>query len=468
MQTRQVSVRLMMGLLTAGAVCSGPVSAQAVQTAKTAAVKKDADAAAVRAKAAEVHAPSRVPDRIVLTFAGDPATSVAVSWRTSVDVRRARGEIVPVPAGPGFEPDAVGVKANSQALLSDLGSAHYHTVRFRDLIPNTKYAYRVGDGTNWSEWFHYTTASDRPEPFSFIYFGDAQTSLKSQWSRVVREAWRDAPQARFMIHAGDLIDRAESDAQWGEWHGAGGWLNGMVPSIAVPGNHEQVADQGGTRLSRHWRPQFEFPRNGPFGLDETCYTLVYQGVRIIALDTNRQIAEQAAWMDKVLSANTSPWVVCTFHHPIFSTNIARDNVKQRMLWKPIFDKYRVDLVLQGHDHTYARTNFETPLANWRKVENLLVGTNEIDRDAGTVYVISVSGPKMYAMQKQSFLKRQIANTQLYQIVRVDGSRLRYEARKATGELHDAFTLVKQPGRVNTIIEQHFAEPAAEDTAAGGE
>ena len=47
--------------------------------------------------------------------------------------------------------------------------------------------YRVGDGVNWSEWFHFRTASDRPEPFSFIYFGDAQTDLKSLWSRVI---WR--------------------------------------------------------------------------------------------------------------------------------------------------------------------------------------------------------------------------------------------------------------------------------------
>jgi hypothetical protein len=36
------------------------------------------------------------------------------------------------------------------------------------------YAYRVGDGTHWSEWFHARTAANEPEPFSYIYFGDAQ------------------------------------------------------------------------------------------------------------------------------------------------------------------------------------------------------------------------------------------------------------------------------------------------------
>ncbi len=44
------------------------------------------------------------------------------------------------------------------------------------------------------------------------------------WSRVIREAYSDAPKAKFMIHAGDLINNAEKDAEWGEWFGAGGWL----------------------------------------------------------------------------------------------------------------------------------------------------------------------------------------------------------------------------------------------------
>ncbi|MFM8215573.1 MAG: fibronectin type III domain-containing protein, partial [Pirellula sp.] len=47
------------------------------------------------------------------------------------------------------------------------------------LQPATKYAYRVGDGVNWSEWFQFRTASTQPEPFSFVYFGDAQNDLRT-------------------------------------------------------------------------------------------------------------------------------------------------------------------------------------------------------------------------------------------------------------------------------------------------
>ena len=172
------------------------------------------------------------------------------------------------------------------------------------------------------------------------------------------------PNARFMIHAGDLINTAESDAEWGEWFGAGSWLNAMVPSVPVPGNHEHVKTEDGQRrqLSHHWRPQFTLPENGPEGLEETCYTLTYQNLRIIGLNSNEQFEVQAAWLDQVLAENSSPWVVCTFHHPIFSTAKERDNPELRALWKPVFDKYRVDLVLQGHDHTYGRTGLQTPPA----------------------------------------------------------------------------------------------------------
>ncbi|MEZ6045613.1 MAG: fibronectin type III domain-containing protein [Planctomycetaceae bacterium] len=83
--------------------------------------------------------------------------------------------------------------ATTTLLVSDLHPAHYHSVNFRELEPATMYAYRVGDGVNWSEWSHFTTASAERAPFSFVYFGDAQNNLKSHWSRVVREAFKDAP-----------------------------------------------------------------------------------------------------------------------------------------------------------------------------------------------------------------------------------------------------------------------------------
>lgn len=434
--------------------------------------------AVIAVQPAEYYKPTAMPDRIVLSWTGDPRTTQAVTWRTSVEVSVGLAEIAEADAGPAFAENAITMTAQSQALKTDLSTAHFHSVNFAELKPGTRYAYRVGDGQNWSEWFHFSTATEEPESFSFIYFGDAQNSVRSLWSRVIREAYRDAPKAAFLLHAGDLVNRAESDAEWGEWCGAGAWLNAMMPSVAIPGNHEQARDaEGNRRLSHHWRHQFAFPENGPRGLEESCYTLTYHNLRVIGMNSSTLHEEQAEWLEQVLAENESQWVVCTFHHPIFSTGKERDNRELRALWKPIFDKYKVDLVLQGHDHTYGRTGFEVPdevypqpaeanvtvasapanaapvsTAQVEKVKNVPTGVQMIDEEHGTIYVVSVSGPKMYNNSRHKFMKRLAEDTQLYQIIHIDEGTLRFEARTAIGDLYDAFELHKRPGQVNELVE----------------
>lgn len=399
----------------------------------------------------EVYAPTPIPDRIVLTWAADPTNSQCVTWRTSVEVNTAYAEIAVATSGPEFSKIATRVDAESVALKTDLSTAHFHSVHFRDLSPGTKYVYRVGDGVNWSEWFQFKTAKVEQEPFSFIYFGDAQNDIRSMWSRVIREAYSDAPKAKFLLHAGDLINTAQSDSEWGEWFTAGAWLNATIPNVPVVGNHEMHKGPENTRtVTHHWRPQFALPNQAPRGLEETCYTFVYQNARFVVLNSNMMLEEQAQWLDRTLSENTSPWVICSFHHPVFSTAKDRDNAQLRSLWKPILDKYNVDLVLQGHDHTYGRSGIETPQAE--TIENVPVGVTHRDNHVGTIYVVSVSGPKMYNINQKPFMVRVAEDTQLYQVIHIDKDKLRFESRTATGELYDAFELLKGPGRPNDLIE----------------
>ena len=136
----------------------------------------------------------------------------------------------------------------------------------------------------------------------------------------------------------------------------------------------------------------------------------------------------------------------THHHPVYSVSKGRDNPELRDAWQPIYDKYQVDLVLQGHDHSYGRTGLR------RHSTNVPTGTTFRSEDAGTVYVVSVSGPKMYRAGDAQFVRR-ADNTQLYQIITVDQDRLIYRARTATGRPYDGFTLVKQEGQHNQLIEQ---------------
>jgi 3',5'-cyclic AMP phosphodiesterase CpdA len=405
--------------------------------------------------AAVAHRPTAVPDRIILTFTGDPAHTQAVTWRTDASVESAMAQIAVAEGGPTFITRAAEIAAVTTRLRTDLGEAHFHSAEVTNLDPDTIYAYRVGDGINWSEWFHFRTAKAAPAPFQFIYFGDAQNDIKSLWSRVIRGAYSDASRARFIVHAGDLVNNGNTDAQWGEWFAAGGWVNGMIPSIPTPGNHEyprdSAADSSPRHLSRHWRPQFALPLNGPPGLEETAYFIDYQGVRIVSLNSNERQQEQAKWLGSVLGDNPNRWTILTFHHPIYSAAKDRDNPALRKLWQPIIAQHRVDLVLQGHDHTYARSGLIG-------TENTANGTGARDAE-GTVYVVSVSGPKMYNLGRAPWMKRVAEDTQLYQIIGIDGDTLTYEARTATGELYDAFELTKgTAGRPNQMIDRSEGIP----------
>ena len=140
-----------------------------------------------------------------------------------------------------------------------------------------------------------------------------------------------------------------------------------------------------------------------------------------------------------LADNTSPWVVCTFHHPIFSTGKDRDNPELRGLWKPVFDKHHVDLVLQGHDHTYGRTGLQTPPATPVTIANVPTAVNAVALETGTIYVVSVSGPKMYNLNRKPFMPRAAEDTQLYQIIHVGrrhaALRSAYRDRLGVRQLH---------------------------------
>ena len=127
------------------------------------------------------HTPSVLPDRVVLTWNDNTATTQSVSWRTDTSVMSGYAQIG-VANASGRSMQTNEFKAVTTLFRSDINDAHYHNVTFTDLKPNTIYAYRVGDGENWTEYYHFKTASLEPQPFSFIYFGDAQNEVKTHWS----------------------------------------------------------------------------------------------------------------------------------------------------------------------------------------------------------------------------------------------------------------------------------------------
>ncbi|MBK9169399.1 MAG: metallophosphoesterase family protein [Bryobacterales bacterium] len=390
---------------------------------------------------AVVYGPGPAPDRIVLTWAGDPASTQAVTWRTDTSVTSAVAEIAAATDGPEFSLKPRRVPAATEPLRSDLNEAHYHSVHFTGLDPDSLYCYRVGDGFNWSEWNQFRTAAKGPAPLTLLYVGDAQNAIWQLWSRVIRLSVLTAPGARFIVHAGDLINKSGADAEWGEWHRAADWINRTIPSFPTPGNHEY----GGGSLDDHWRPQFTLPENGLPELKETNYFVDIQGVRMVSLDSMRMQQEQIDWLDRTLAGNPNRWTILTFHYPLYSAGKGRDMKKLRDLWQPVLDRHAVDLVLTGHDHTYARSN-------------LLSGTNARSGKAGTVYVVSVSGPKMGQLTSDVWWERAAEDSQLFQVIRIDGGRLHYKSFTARGNLYDAFELRKQKGKANKLVNLVPASP----------
>jgi hypothetical protein len=108
------------------------------------------------------------------------------------------------------------------------------------------------------------------------------------------------------------------------------------------------------------------------------------------------------------------------------------------------------LVLNGHDHSYSRTG---ALPEGLELVNVPEGYQQAyDPNIGTVYVVSVSGPKMYPITKGGYAVRLAEDTQLYQVIDVKTSELKYKAYTATGQLYDAFTIKKRPGLPNQLLE----------------
>jgi hypothetical protein len=418
--------------------------------------------APVQASDRPVAPPTEQPERIILNLTADPAHEMAITWRTAPG-QLGFVEYAEAQDGPDFIQQAVRAAAvTDDATLAVREApgfrAAYHSTVLKGLKPETVYAYRVGDGVRWSEWLQFRTAATTAEPFTFLYMGDMQNNILSEASRTMRMAFRKAGDAAFVIHAGDLINRHDSDNEWGEWFAAGGFLYAQTPQMPTPGNHEYGR---GPVLNPQWRRQYTLPETGPAGVEklkETAWTVDYQGLRLISVDAplfhgdEAMRAEMVRWLDGLLANNPNRWTALFLHFPLFSIDPDRDNARVRDALKPLIDKYGVDLVLQAHDHGYARGAIGTgPMLNAGPAR---------PSDHGSTYVVSVAGPKMYPVADLGWASRSASRTQTFQTLDVSPEAVVYRAFTATGRQLDAFRLTKGAdgvARVETLAPRPHEE-----------
>jgi hypothetical protein len=306
---------------------------------------------------------------------------------------------------------------------------HRYTAVLGDLEPGTTYIYKVGDGSEkrWSQPQEFTTAPDSDQPFSFIYLGDVQTGF-DEWGSMLRMVSRRHPEAKFYVVAGDIVDDGSFRGEWDSFFHNSARVFDKHPFLPSIGNHDV---QNGSPW--FYRNLLALPQNAPQGIEpERAYYLDFGSVLVISLDSNFDPEIQAPWLSEVLEQSEAKWKLATFHHPIYSSMPKRDNGKIRRSWTPIFDKYHVDMVLQGHDHAYLRTH---PMKANKTVES---------SEEGTIYVISVSGSKMYPQANHKYTKVGFTGVPTYQVIDIDPTknRLIYRSFDRKGRQRDKLVIEK--------------------------
>lgn len=374
------------------------------------------------------------PDIIRLTWSGNPRVSQAVQWRTGPDALAGVVQCRPKDQteGAAMEVIAEKVVVEDPLIENDPVNLHFSAV-LTDLTPGVLYTYRVGDPEKdiWSEWYEFTTAPSGEPSFSFIYLGDAQTQFEP-WGRLLRHAMEHRPEAAFVVIAGDLVNRGNDRDDWDDFLNAARGVFDRVPLVPAIGNHEcsKGADP------RLYLDLLTLPENGPETIPpERAYSLRYSNALFVVLDSNLPPQDQRAWLERELSETDAAWKFVIFHHPVYSSKPNRDNPEIRAHWSDLFDKYHVDMALQGHDHAYLRTY---PMRDGQVVESPA---------DGTIYVISVSGSKFYEFDPREIAAVAFGQTSTYQIIDLDSSDpatlvLTYRAYDMNGDLRDEVVIRK--------------------------
>ncbi len=385
------------------------------------------------------------PQHMTLTWSSDPHTTQTIAWQTSAPCPAGRVQYAEATAGGGLPTNAATAIATGEVLLTDGGKVMIHSVTITGLKPGTRYIYRVGGETAWSELRSFKTAPDGIRPFKFLVFGDTQGYTYDVWRTVLRRAYETNADASFFTVVGDLVEVGQDHDQWDAWLGAAAGVIDAIPVMPLTGNHEYYTPLWGERsLPTMFTARFKLPANGPEGLRGQAYSFDYGGVHFVVLDSQARegarfmpdmLERQKAWLEKDLAATDKRWKVAFIHKPPYNSKTARGNDDVKAAFVPIFERHRVDIVFSGHEHVYARTY---PLYG----EAVAAGPAE-----GTIYVTAGrSGDKARGKARAGDWHEVYHNPREepnYIVVKVAGDVLSVEVFKLCGDLIDSWQIEKE-------------------------
>lgn len=350
---------------------------------------------------------------ISVTFGDDPATQKNFSWYTESgseksiiqyykaaggDTYKGKFETSRALSTEGFcetvetYVPAEGEEYSASAALEPVSYIR-HGVFLDGLEADTRYIYRLGDGTEWSEPGEFTTApaqgSASGDGFSFIITSDVQGYIYSDyelWANVFRAAMDKCPEPAFMVNLGDFVERQDNSLVWKYYFGLPEGL-GNITTVPVAGNKEEKMFLKYFLLGT---------RDGVNALNG-YYSFDYMNVHFTVLNTgdgSKDLSKtQIKWLKRDLeseNALSAGFRIVLIHKaPYSDKNHADDSeitdIRAQLL--PIFDEYGVDVVIEGHDHYYFRSEPVTENGTIKAEYTV----NEVSSRGETVNVFTLSG-----------------------------------------------------------------------------
>jgi predicted MPP superfamily phosphohydrolase len=189
-------------------------------------------------------------------------------------------------------------------------------------------------------------------------------------------------------------------------------LDAGVKFYASLGNHDELAQRFYERFNMDGKRYYSFKAPK-------------QDVRFFALDSGYLVAEQITWLENELQGSNEDWKIAYFHHPPYSSGDRHgsDEVVRKTL-EPLFIKYNVSVVLNGHDHFYERV----------KPQN------------GIVYFIVGSGGKLRAgnIDRRSTLMASGFDTDnAFLMAEIDGDQMFFNAVSRAGRVVDSGVITRR-------------------------
>lgn len=368
------------------------------------------------------------PGRIMLTFGNDGENSRNISWQCDSVVRKSWVELV-----KDSTKDTLRINAQSKLFKTTGGQSVYYWAKLKGLAFCSGYTYRVCTGEETSGWYHFTMQNNKIDRFSFVFFGDVQDTLRGKLKEVFTNVRHQLPQTDFYVFVGDLVERP-MDCYWKEAFDNLDSITQSRPVVTSPGNHEYIKGVPG-KLEERFTYTFSYLIDSRYK-SNNVYSFDYKNATIITLDSNKDfwyLFQQKEWLKNALLKSKKKWKIVVLHHPIYSIKGKYNNLLVRLILNPLIKEYGVDLVLEGHEHDYARM---------------------ITKNNGSlttpVYLVSHCSPKDYRLNFNELYDRYGNNQKFYQNITITKDSLRMQAFNNFNQLYDDVIIIKNNNKTVVV------------------